>query len=302
MDAGAAADYAAPMAAAKKPLIKNRELRRLAHEARMLFTRLDERTLARLRRRRLVFTLTNGRSGSMVLYSLFDLIENVEAAHEPDPRLDFHRPRASRDAAYARRVIDRLKLPAISEGNAPVYVETNNLIVKAYADALEAAADKYELDLAYIVLTRPARDIARSMLRLNTIPGRSRIAKYFYNDPSEPCLLQPTDPDALTDYQLCYWQTLETEARQAACGVRAEAAGRRVARVALADLNAPGGFENLIDALDLPMTDEDRSRVAAFRGRTVNEKSWAGPAAARTSDAELDAAEAAVRREVGLAA
>lgn len=288
------------MAASKKPFIKNRDLRRFSHQMRMLAKGLDAAAVERLQRRRLVFTLTNGRSGSMVLYSLFEQLEGAEAAHEPDPRLDFHRVRAARDPAYARRVIERLKLPVLARGDRRLYVETNHLIAKAYTEALEGAADAHGLDLSYIVLTRPPREIAKSMLRLNTAPGRSKLARLFYTDPRETCLLQIPDPDALTDYQLCYWHALETEARQGAYGARARAAGRRVARVALSDLNAPGGFEGLLDTLEITPTAADLARIEAFRGRTVNRKSWAPSDGRAMSEDEIEAQERALRRIVGL--
>lgn len=274
--------------------IDSHRLRRLAYLSRMalgLFRR------APLPKQKIVFTVTNGRSGSARLSSLFEAMENVTSMHEPHPRFDTLMHVAHYVPAVARGFLRHVKLPAIARLPRPVYVETSHMFGKGYFDAMLGLGIPFSL----ILLRRNARSVALSMLRLGTIPGRTHWGRRFYMLPSEAQFVKLPVPARLTDYQLCYWHVRETEARQKAYGERARAHGLAVAEVDTDDLNKPGSFEALLATLGIEASAADLARIDAARGARVNEKVQRAERPAAMPD-DIDAEEAAIDALAGNAA
>ena len=274
--------------------IDSHRLRRLAYLSRMalgLFRR------APLPKQKIVFTVTNGRSGSARLSSLFEAMENVTSMHEPHPRFDTLMHVAHYVPAVARGFLRHVKLPAIARLPRPVYVETSHMFGKGYFDAMLGLGIPFSL----ILLRRNARSVALSMLRLGTIPGRTHWGRRFYMLPSEAQFVKLPDAARLTDYQLCYWHVREMEARQKAYGDRARAAGHAVAEVDTDDLNKPGTFEALLATLGIEASAADLARIDAVRGERVNEKVLRVERPVTMPD-DIDAEEAAIDALAGNAA
>src|SRR5690606_2599934 len=160
---------------------------------------------------------------------------------------------------------------------------------KGYFDAML----DLEMPFSLILLRRNARSVARSMLRLGTIPGKTHWGRRFYMYPSEALFVKLPDASKLTDYQFCYWHALETEARQKAYGERAGARGLTVVDVDTEDLNAPGTFETLLAALGIEANEADLARIDALRGVRVNEKTH-HPSKAMVMPEDIEAEEAVI--------
>lgn len=266
--------------------LESHRLRRLAYLALMARGLIAP---APLPQQKLVFTITNGRSGSARLTTLFDAVDSVTSVHEPHPRFDTLMHVAHRSPAIARGFLRHVKLPAITSLPRPVYVETSHMFGKGYFDAML----DLEVPFSLVLLRRKARSIARSMLRLDTIPGKTYWGRRFYMYPSEALFVKLPDITNLTDYQLCYWHALETEARQKAYGTRARERGLTVVDADTDDLNTPGTFEALLGALGIEASAADLARIEALRSERVNEKTH-HPAQTAIMPDDIDAEEAVI--------
>lgn len=248
--------------------MRSRRLRRLSTYAGVLAAG----AIARWRERepvaprgRLVFTITNGRSGSEYLAKLLDSVGGVVATHEPAPYFQdlLHdvqrRPRLARDFLLTR------KLPAIAALDADLYVETSHLFGKGYFDAMLSLDAPFGL----IVLRRDPVAVAHSMHRLGSIPERTKMGRYFYlgRDDENLTELRMENP---SDLDLCLWHARETEARQEAYARRAREKGLTVFETSLERLNARGEAEALLAAFGVAPTPQDLARLEAARGTPRN--------------------------------
>jgi len=161
--------------------------------------------------KRLIFTVTPGRSGTGYLAAALDTLDNVTAKHEPDPNFRWLMREIQR-APFDRTIafLQAEKLPAIEAEPGDTYVETSHLFCKGFIEPLAEMGVEFEL----VILTRPARDVALSLWRRQTIPGRTSNGWRYLLYPGDQVALQLPNWTALSDYQLCYWYALEIEARQ----------------------------------------------------------------------------------------
>jgi hypothetical protein len=227
--------------------------------------------LERARKRQLVFTLTTGRSGTDYLARVLELFAHVHAEHEPKPtfasawRTVLARPETAREFWLEH------KLPRIGRTHTAVYAETSHLACKGFLESL------IELGVVprLIELVRPPRDVARSLLALGTIPGRSFKGVKYYHAPDDPGVRLPTGGAHVRwhDYQLCYWYCLETAARIREFRARFEPLGVRIERVELASLEDVDGIRALGDRLSLgSFSTRGRLRMIGLVGRATNRK------------------------------
>jgi hypothetical protein len=150
-----------------------------------------------------------------------------------------------------------------------LYAETSHLFCKGFLEPLLDLGLRPDL----VVLTRPARQVASSLLRLGSVPGRTPDGLRWYLSPDDPGVLPLPGRERLTDYQLCYWYCLEIERRAARYEERFRGLGARVARVALAEVRTVGGLVRLTHALGLPRpTLLGRLRLAVSRYQRINAK------------------------------
>ncbi len=223
----------------------------------------------RLARKRLIFTVTTGRSGTAYLAQLLRTVPRVAAFHEPEPRFSHILREVQREPSLARRFWLEKKLPAIARVRAPIYAETSHLFCKGFAEPL------LELGLVpdLILLSRPHREVALSLYQLGTIPGRTEKAMTYYLSPDDPGVLPLPGWVSMHDYQLCYWYCLEIERRSRHYEALFRERGARVTRIALAELNTEAGFRRLLDDLALPaMHFLARWRYRRVVGQRVNAK------------------------------
>ena len=154
--------------------MKSKRVRRLAFLAQsQLFGGAEApKTLPRM-----IFTVTNGRSGSGYLQALMERVNGVRAEHEPAPRFDA----LMRDVQFAPDLATRfwraVKLPAIAKVEEPVYVETSHLFCKGFLEPLIGLGTPFDI----VILRRDKRAIARSLWRNGSVPGRSRRGRQFFS-------------------------------------------------------------------------------------------------------------------------
>jgi len=197
---------------------------------------------------RTIFTVTTGRSGTGWLARLLSCFPEVEALHEPPPRMHKWLRRVLEDPHAGRCFWEEEKLPAIARCRQPVYVETSHLFAKGFFEPLLELGVVPDL----ILLRRHPRKVAASLFGLNTIPGRTELGRTYYLCPDDPVLLPLPDWQELHDYQICYWYCLETEQRRRRYGEQAKSLGARVVEVDLEDLTTGTAVRRFGAALDLP--------------------------------------------------
>ena len=218
---------------------------------------------------RLIFTVTTGRSGTAYLWRILELVPGIASRHEPKPMFaDVIREVQARPAAAREFWLER-KLPAIAECGQPIYVETGHLFCKGFFEPLLELGETPDL----ILLSRPHRQVATSLLQLGTIPGRTEGGLRWYLSPEDPGVLPLADWRSLSDYQLCYWYCLEIERRARAYGETVRSRGGRVVAVTLAEINTIRGFRRLLRELDLPRPSlYNWAKYALNRNRIINRK------------------------------
>jgi hypothetical protein len=250
------------------------------------------------RTRRLLFTVTTGRSGTEYLARVLSLFANVEARHEPKPRFSSCFRAVVAAPHVAREFWEQEKLARVERGRRPIYAETSHLFCKGFAESLVELGRTPEL----VHLRRDARATARSLWALDSVPGRTLRGVRYYLSPSDPNHL-PVPADVArgwTDYQLCYWYCLEIDARARHLRAELEPRGVRFHTVELADIQTEDGIRALGAELELgPLSPLGRLRIAGLASRRVNAKSGQKRERA-TDDAELARGEAEVRAAAGL--
>jgi hypothetical protein len=239
--------------------------------------------------KRPVFTVTAGRSGTKYLQKLFALLPDTTSLHEPSPNFvhAMRHGQTNPDATVA--FVRDHKLPFIAAQTAARYVETSHLFCKGFAESFIRLGVVPDI----IVLRRPPREIARSLLRLNSVPARTGLGLRYLLQPNDPGVLPLPGWTQMSNYQLCFWYALEVERRQLRYARIFGELGRRVVEVRLADLLTFDGFRQAAGQLGFLVTAikdlEPRFEVLAkVRHNTVGE----GPVPG--ADSDLDAAENAV--------
>lgn len=253
----------------------------------------DEVQLEQVRRqlagKRLVFCLTNGRSGSNRLGDLFEAVRGLDAHHEPAPYFDLVRRRAALDPNLAKDFLLRIKLPYIAGLDAPIYVETSHLFNKAFFRPMLATGIPFDC----VLLTRDMRSTALSMLSLDNRPGAPGMSTRFLIAPDEAECIPPPSFDKLTHYQQLCWHVLESDARSRAYAAELRAAGGRVAEVSLESLSEAATFRRLLEDLSIDTRAIDEGILHEKLTRRVNTKSGKRRDFSLT-DAELDTEEKAL--------
>lgn len=250
--------------------------------------------------RRLLFTVTTGRSGTEHLARCLSLFSAVESRHEPKPRFSSCFRAVVAAPRIAREFWEREKLPRIARGSTPIYAETSHLFCKGFAEALVELGQVPEL----IVLRRDARAVARSLWQLESIPGRSLRGVRYYLSPWDPNHL-PVDLERArrwSDYQLCYWYCLEIEARARALKETLGPRGVQFHDVALESIRDVAGIHALGERLALgPLSLLGRVRIQRCANGAANQKLHLKRAGS-LPEGELDAWEAQVRDACAVAA
>lgn len=202
-----------------------------------------------IHQKRLVFTVTTGRSGTAYLSTILGYARNVFAVHEPPPEFAEVLRRVQGDPELAEKFWLEEKLPAILEVPDKVYIETSHLVCKGFLEPLLEMGIVPDL----IIHRRPPRDVALSMFKMGTIPGRSDKGLRFYLSPDDPGVLKLPDWERLHDYQLCFWYCLEIERRAKAYSELFKENGARVVETTLAGLKTFSGLQSMSGDLGISL-------------------------------------------------
>src|SRR5262249_3241543 len=131
--------------------------------------------------RRLIFTITTGRSGTEYLARVLSLYARVEARHEPRPRFSSCYRAVLAVPAVAREFWEREKLPRILSGHRSIYAETSHFACKGFLESLIELGQRPTL----VHLVRDRREVALSLWSLDSIPGRSLRGVRHYLSPED---------------------------------------------------------------------------------------------------------------------
>lgn len=239
----------------------------------------------------LIFCVTNGRSGTKALTALFSRLPQVHACHEDKPSFHLLMRWVQQNPRLAQDFWLHQKLPGIGKSAKPIYVETSHLFAKGFIEPLLAIGGRPKM----VFLKREPRLIAKSMLALGDVPGRSKRALKWYLAPDDPVFLKLENSDRLSDYQLCYWHALETEARQEHYRKLCRSHNLRFADADTRTLNDLSAFETLCRELEIDLTEADRQSLQQQIGSTVNARTTEKKSAV-SFPVNYDEAEAEVRQ------
>ena len=89
-------------------------------------------------------------------------------------------------------------IAATVKGN--IYIETSHLYCKGFIEHLLALG----LHPAFIILTRPASEVAQILFQISCIPERTGAGRLSLIGPSDPGVLRADGSQQFSDYQLCY--------------------------------------------------------------------------------------------------
>lgn len=232
----------------------------------------------------LIFTVTSGRSGSSYLSHLLSAVPGVHAEHEPEPNFVHVMRRAQQNAPIAVDFLREQKLPAIAGIAEPVYAETSHLTCKGFIEPMI----RMGLRPGLILLGRPPREVAWSLLERTCIPGRTPLGFSYLLQPNDPFVLPLPGWELLSDYKLCFWYALEMERRTLRYAGMARILGMPVTVVTNRQLNDWSHFSRVLSGLNLPTTDDVR------RAHADISRQYHNPNAARRqmpSEDELRASE-----------
>ena len=203
------------------------------------------RSLDLLREKRLIFSISAGRTGSEYLTRLLQALPDTVAFHEPEPAFQRVLRATQRRPEAAREFLLRYKLPWLARHAEGTIAETSHLVGKGFLEPM------VELGLrpAFIVLRREPRSVALSYLARYTVPGRTRYGWQFLLEPDDPGVFPLPRWRAFSDYQLCFWYALEMERRAVLYGDYLQTRGLLYADVTARELNDPDVFLAMLESL-----------------------------------------------------
>ena len=168
--------------------------------------------LEELSDKRLCFTVTSGRSRTKLLATLLCEAADICAEHEPAPRFNYVLRAVLEYPEAAKWWLLAEKLPAIADlaRSHQSYAELSHLTCKGFIEPL------IELGLrpCFLIISRPAREVAISLLKIGATPERTGPGRLVLIGPEYSPFLPLDDWERLSNYQLCYWYAREIEHRQ----------------------------------------------------------------------------------------
>ncbi len=217
-------------------------------------------TLRKLRDHQLIFAITSGRSGTKLMARILEKCCDIQAEHEAMPRANFVLRSVQAHPDAAKWWLSSEKLPAIaSRLDERPYGDISHLYCKGFIEPILQMGMKPD----FIVLTRPAREVASSLYTINCIPKRSPSGQLVLLSPDDPGVLAPDDWQRWDDYQLCYWYAKEIERLQQHYSMTLPAAGCRVFEISMKELTDEAAILQLIRFLK--RDPEARFDVATYR-------------------------------------
>jgi hypothetical protein len=114
--------------------------------------------------------------------------------------------------------------------------------------------------------------VAKSFLLINSIPERTPLGCNYMLSPADPCLLQTPFWEDFTDYQLCYWYTLEMRRRSRWYAALFDRLGIAYTRFDFADINKPEKILELLAPCGLAPVADTAERINQILEYPINTK------------------------------
>ncbi|WP_020177046.1 glycosyltransferase [Methyloferula stellata] len=242
--------------------------------------------------KRLVLTVTPGRSGTGYLAALVNAIPGIDALHEPEPKFSDVMRLAQHDQGAAKRFWLTQKLPAIRRSSENTYVETSHLACKGF---IEPLLDNHLVpDL--IILERDPFLVATSLYLLDTVPARTSLGEKFLLRPDDPNVSPLEGWQDLHDWALCFWYCREIERRMKIYAKLVEQHGGRVIATSIEALATQKGLHDMTEFLASNAAPLQDSEVLQRQTEVVNEKADLKIKLAIDSEMMLDLARDVDRR------
>lgn len=217
----------------------------------------------------IILTCTAGRTGTGFLQKALALFPEVLSLHEPEaPPLQGTLRAALRNPEVGKRVWQE-KIAWFNHRPEQIYFESSHLNNKGYIEPLVDMG----IIPSLIILRRTPRDVALSLLELETVPARTKLGEKFLLRPDDPGVLSLKEWEKMSDYQLCFWYVLETERRSQHCKKVLTERGAVVVETSLEDLvRKSDEFSRVAKELSLSLSDKVEKDFEALRLQKVNHR------------------------------
>jgi len=165
-------------------------------------------------KRRFIISLSTARAGTKYLTRMMSCSPGLAVAHEPAPGFDRVLRASQKYRELAMDFVRRSKIPQIKAIQEAVisrtYFEASHMWLAGFLEYLPAMGIVPD----YIWLERDYRKVALSMMRLSTVPGRTKKGLRYYLAPRDiENRVDIPKKRGWTDYQIVYWYVLETHER-----------------------------------------------------------------------------------------
>ena len=209
---------------------------------------LSPKVQEKLSQKRLIFTVTTGRSGTNYMTNMLSYLPGVLTSHEPKPHLHLLLRETQSNPDVAFDLLINEKLPFIADLPGATYIETSHLICKGFLEPMLDLGVKLDL----VILRRDPRAVATSLYQLGHIPARTQVGRQFLLQPDDPGVLAVSDWESLHDYQLTFWYTLEIERRAQEYRDKFRDAGSQVVEITLEEFSTVLGYYRFLNTMKLP--------------------------------------------------
>jgi hypothetical protein len=209
---------------------------------------MDRAVLDAVFRKKLIFTVTAGRTGTKYLAELLATIPDATALHEPDPSYRQLMRAVVQDPGIARAFFLQLKFKFMAAAPGAIYAETSHMFCKGFLVPLLQIG----LRPCLVFLRRSPRDVALSYLERDTVPARTSLGNAYVLRPDDSNVLQIPGWEQLTDYQLCFWYALAMELRQWRYAEFARKLELSYFDTTAAELNSYRQFAAMLDTFRIP--------------------------------------------------
>lgn len=214
--------------------------------------------------KKLIFTVTPGRSGTTYLTKLLATLPDVTSLHEPDPNFFYAMRLAQEHPIVAYNFLYQYKLPAILQCPTPVYAESSHLVCKGFIEPMIRMGLRPHL----VILRRHPREVAWSFFQKGSVPTKKRGEYLLF--PTDRGVIPLPNWEELSDYQLCFWYALEIERRQHLYAAWAKELNMTAFDVTNTELNDWTVYARLLTALGLPVTDDSQASHGTVSAETHN--------------------------------
>lgn len=219
--------------------------------------------------KRLILTVTPGRSGTGYLTNLLVGLPGIDAVHEPPPKFSDVMRAVQHDHKTATTFWIEKKLPAIRESDEQTYVETSHLACKGFMEPLL----EHDIVPDLIILQRDPISVATSLYMLDTIPARTIMGEKFLLRPNDPTVVPLKRWQELHDWALCYWYCREIERRMRLYARAVAQHGGQLTFTSIERLKTQSGIIELLNFLNLNNTRGTAEQIAAKQNDIINAKS-----------------------------